>query len=168
MKNLGSPAASWSSRTRGGKFMVLGTFLSYARKLLFSLVVVSLPLAAQTGLGVVRGTVQDASKAVIPNAKVALTNTATGVKNESQTNAAGIFYFGAVSIGPYTLAVESQGFKKWEGTLTVQAGQTVVIDPALEIGSLENTVEVTAAAPVVTTEGAQVSDVKDAARIHQL
>src|SRR2546428_779725 len=101
------------------------------------LAVATLPVAAQTGLGVVRGTVQDATKAVIPNAKVTLTNTATGVGRDSVTNADGIYYFGAVSIGPYTLLVESQGFKKWEGTLTVQAGQTVVVDPALEVGSLE-------------------------------
>src|SRR5216684_1821816 len=165
MKNLGSPAASWSSRTRGGKFMVLGTFLSYARKLLFSLVVVTLPLAAQTGLGIVRGTVQDVSKAVIPNVKVSLTNTATGVVRTSDTNNAGIYYFGSVPIGPYTMTVEAAGFKKWEGTLKVEAGQTVVIDPTMEVGSLESTVEVTGAAPVISTEGGQVSDVKDALRI---
>jgi len=140
------------------------------RTLLFCIGVAALSatLKAQTGLGVVRGTVQDASKAVIPNAKVTLSDTATGLARNSDTNAAGIFYFGGVPIGPYTLVVESSGFKKWEGTLTVQAGQTLVIDPALEIGSLENTVEVTGAAPVVTTQGAQVSDTKDALRIHNL
>src|SRR5690349_7643886 len=128
------------------------TYLMYTRKLfLLSLAFVALPVAAQTGLGVVRGTVQDASKAVIPNAKVILTNRGTGAAHNTDTNAAGIYYFGAVPIGPYTLVVESSGFKKWEGTLTLQAGQTAVIEPAMEVGSLENTVEVTGAAPVVTT-----------------
>ncbi|HXI38896.1 MAG TPA: carboxypeptidase regulatory-like domain-containing protein [Bryobacteraceae bacterium] len=133
-----------------------------------ALALVALPAAAQTGLGVVRGTVQDASKAVMPNVKVTLTNTGTGVARDSVTNADGIYYFGAVSIGPYKLLAESQGFKKWEGTLTVQAGQTVVIDPSLEVGSLESAVEVTGAAPVIDTQGAQVADVKDALRIHDL
>jgi len=132
------------------------------------LILACLPLVAQTGLGVVRGTVQDATQAVIPNAKVTLTNTATGVSRDSQSNNAGIYYFGAVPIGPYRLVVESQGFKKWEGTLTVEAGQIVAVDPTLEVGSLEASVEVTGAAPVVTTQGAQISDVKDAQRIHQL
>ena len=100
------------------------TSLLYARKLFLALAMAALPLAAQTGLGVVRGTVQDASKAVVPNAKVTLTNTATGVAQESQTNSAGIYYFGSVQIGPYSLGVEAEGFKKWEGTFTVQAGQT--------------------------------------------
>ena len=133
--------------------MAKGASLPYARKLVLSLALVALPLAAQTGLGVVRGTVQDASKAVIPGAKVVLTNTATGVGRDSVTNADGIYYFGAVSIGPYTLLVESQGFKKWEGTLTVQAGQTLVIDPALDVGSLESAVEVTGVAPVSRASG---------------
>ncbi len=148
--------------------MATTTSLPNARKFFLTLALVALPLGAQTGLGVVRGTVQDASKAVIPNARVTLTNTATGVGRDSETNASGIYYFGAVSIGPYTLLVESQGFRKWEGTLTVQAGQTVVIDPAMEVGSLESAVEVTGVAPVVTTQGAQVSDTKDALRIHNL
>ncbi|HJZ96192.1 MAG TPA: TonB-dependent receptor [Candidatus Solibacter sp.] len=125
-------------------------------------------MAAQTGLGVVRGTVQDASKAVIPNAKVTLTNTATGVGRVADTNAAGIFYFGSAALDSYTLVVEAQGFKKWEGTLTVQAGQTVVIDPTMDVGSLESTVEVKSAAPTIETQGSQVADVKDALRIHDL
>ncbi|HLM98103.1 MAG TPA: TonB-dependent receptor [Bryobacteraceae bacterium] len=126
------------------------------------------PLAAQTGLGVVRGTVQDASKAIIPNVKVTLTNADTGVVHETQTNTSGIYYFGAVEIGKYSLVAEAQGFKKWEGTFTVEAGQTLVIDPGMEVGSLQSAVEVTSAAPIIATEGGQVSDVKDALAIHDL
>src|SRR5690349_12110733 len=148
--------------------MAISTSLPNARKLFLMLAIAALPVAAQTGLGVVRGTVQDASKAVIPNAKVTLTNTATGVSRDSQTNAAGIYYFGAVTIGPYSVGVEAQGFKKWEGTLTLTAGETAVVDPGLEVGSLQAAVEVTAMAPVIATQGAQVSDVKDALRIHNL
>ena len=100
-------------RGSGGEVrdMSRDTSFQKARKALLALVLAALPLAAQTGLGVVRGTVLDASKGVIPNAKVTLTNTATGVAKESQTNAAGIYYFGAVPIGPYTVGVEAQGFK---------------------------------------------------------
>src|SRR5215467_7744685 len=153
-------------RLRG--FMVLSTSLLYARKLVMAFAFMALPVAAQTGLGVVRGTVQDASKAVIPNAKVTLTNTATGVGRVADTNAAGIYYFGSAALDSYTLVVEAQGFKKWEGTLTVQAGQTVVIDPTMDVGSLESTVEVKSAASTIETQGSQVADVKDALRIHDL
>src|SRR5690348_13525639 len=141
---------------------------SYTRKVFFLLALAAVPAAAQSGLGIVRGTVQDSSKAVIPNAKVTLTDAETGVSRSAETNTVGIYYFGNVAIGPQKLVVESGGFKKWEGTLMVQAGQTVVIDPVMEVGSLESTVEVTGAAPIVTTQGAEVNDVKDALRIHNL
>ena len=97
--------------------MEVATYLQSARKLAIGLMIMALPLPAQTGLGVVRGTVQDAGKAVIPNAKVILTNTETGVAHNAQTNSAGIDYFGSPN-GPYSLTVEAQGFRKWEGTLT--------------------------------------------------
>lgn len=148
--------------------MRTGTFLLTARNLAFASLLFTMPIAAQTGLGVVRGTVQDSSKAIIPNVKVTLTNTATGVMQQSQTNVDGIYYFGSVQIGPYSLSVEAQGFKRWEGTFAVEAGQTVVIDPSMEVGSLQAEVQVTGAAPTITTEGMQVSDVKDALRIHDL
>ena len=128
----------------------------------------ALPITAQTGLGVVRGTVQDASKAVVPKAKATLSDTATGIERSTVTNSDGIYDFESVPVGPYRLVIEAVGFKKWEGTLTVQAGQTVSIDPAMEVGSLANTVEVTGAGAMIETQGGQVSDVKDALTIHNL
>ena len=50
----------------------------------------------------------------------------------------------------------------------MEAGQTVVVDAAMEIGSLQSTVEVTDAAPVIVTQGGQVNDTKDALHIHDL
>ena len=104
----------------------------------------------------------------MPKAKVTLSNTQTGVVRTIESNEAGIYHFPSVQIGTYKLLVQVAGFKKWEGNITLAAGQTVNVDPTLEVGTLENTVEVTGAAPVISTEGAQVSDVKDALRIHNL
>ena len=125
-------------------------------------------LFAQAGLGVVTGTIRDTSSAVVPDAAVTLTETDKGVKRQGSTNASGIYYFGSVPIGRYTVAVEAPGFRKWQGNLQVQAGQTATVDPTLEVGELQATVEVQAAATPITTEGAQLSDVKDAMRIHDL
>lgn len=111
---------------------------------------------------------QDPSRAVVSNARALLTDTATGVVRRAESNADGIYYFGAVPVGAHTLVVEASGFNKWEGSLSVQAGQIVVVDPVLEIGSLEITLEVTEVTPVLTTQGGQVSDSKDALRIHNL
>jgi carboxypeptidase family protein len=130
--------------------------------------VLAVPLTAQTGLGIVRGTVIDASQSSIPNAKLVLTNQATGVARSSQSTAVGSYYFGAVPPGQYALTVEAAGFKKWSGTLLLEAGQTAAIDAAMEVGSVDAVVEVTGAAPPITTIGMEINDVKDALRIQQL
>jgi len=125
-------------------------------------------LMAQTGLGIVRGTALDATGSTVPNAKVALKNTVTGVVHSSQTSAVGAYYFAAVQPAPYTLTVEAAGFKKWVGTFIIEAGQTASIDAQMEVGSVDSVVEVSGAAPAITTVGMEINDVKDALRIRQL
>lgn len=123
---------------------------------------------AQTGLGTVRGAVTDATKSAVPNAKISLQNTATGVVLRAETAVLGTYYFGSVRPGPYSVTVEAAGFKKWVGTLTVEVGQIAQVDAMLEVGTVDAVVEVADAAPIIETQGAQVSDVKDALRIQQL
>ncbi|HET8549660.1 MAG TPA: TonB-dependent receptor [Bryobacteraceae bacterium] len=127
-----------------------------------------LPSRAQTGSGVVQGTITDATGGAIPNAKATLTNTATGVTKTTQSNNVGLFYFGAVQPGPYEVTVEAPGFKRWGGAFRVDVGQTVTIDPNMEIGTLGASIEVRGVAPVIETEGMQVSDIKDSLRIQSL
>jgi hypothetical protein len=126
------------------------------------------PVFAQSGLGTVKGTVLDATGSAIPAAQVTLTHQETNAARESQTTSVGVYEFPAVPIGPYKLTVQAQGFKRYEGTFNVQAGQTVAIDPGLEVGAVDTVIEVTGAAPIITTTGMEVSDVKDALRIRQL
>jgi hypothetical protein len=143
------------------------TFLRHIRKSALLLLAV-LPLSAQSGLGIVQGTVRDSSGANVPKAKVALTAKSTGVGRTAEANEAGIYYFGSVQIGPYLLSVTAPGFKTWETSFELEAGQTLAVDAALTVGSIETKVEVTAAASQVTTEGSQLSDVKTALEIHDL
>jgi hypothetical protein len=145
-------------------------FSQIARRCLVVLIAVAavLPLAAQSGLGVVHGTVTDQSHAIVPGAKVTLLNTETGVAQTVKTTEVGAYYFGSVRQGPYSVTVELANFKKWTGTLVLDVGQSAVVDVAMEVGSVANTVEVTGAAPVIETEKGSVSDVKDAERIHDL
>src|SRR5258708_6559287 len=90
-----------------------------------------LPALAQTGNGVVQGTLFDASKATLPNARVSLKNADTGVVQVTTANSAGVYYFSAVQPGQYVLTAEAAGFRRWEATLTVETGQRATIDPAL-------------------------------------
>jgi len=143
-------------------------FLPMFRKGVLALWALSFPLAAQTGLGVVTGTVQDASKAAIPKAAVTLINTATGIVKTIASNGAGVFYLGSLQVGPYRLTVEAAGFNRWERDFEILAGQTVTLDAIVSIGSVGSKVEITAAATEIATEGAQLSDVKTAKVIHDL
>src|SRR5689334_4858805 len=99
-------------------------------------------IQAQTSFGVVRGTIHDASNAAVPKAKVTLRNQDTNISRGSALSISGGYYFGEIQPGSYELTVEADGFKKWVGTLTLEVGQTAVIDPTLEVGSLASTVEV--------------------------
>ena len=135
---------------------------------LVALLLVPTEAVAQTGTGVIRGVVRDANQAVVPGAIVTITNERTGITQKGQTNEEGIYYFGAVPNGPYDLVAEVTGFKKWSTKLALQVGQAAVVDIALELGNVETTIEVVGAAPPITTESAEVSDVKDFQRIQQL
>ncbi len=132
------------------------------------LICLTVPAFSQSGTGVIRGTVFDPARASIPGVKVVLTHVATNVAREAPTNEVGFFLFSGVAPGEYKLEAESKGFKKYSGTFTLVAGQTAVIEPVLEVGSVESVVEVTGAAPIITTESAEVGSVKDNLRIQQL
>lgn len=143
------------------------SFLPNVRKLVVFLSL-ALPVAAQTGRGVVTGTVQDPSKATVPHATVTLTNTATNAARTATANDAGLYYFGSLQVGPYHLAVEAPGFAKWETNFTLQAGQTITVDPTMTVGAVQSTVEVAGAASQIATQGSQLSDVRTAKEIHDL
>ncbi|MBL8216969.1 MAG: TonB-dependent receptor [Bryobacterales bacterium] len=147
------------------------TAWTYRRTLLAATLLVCFLTAAfgQTGgTGVLRGTVYDPARATVPQAKVVLTQVATNIVREVPANEVGFFLFAGLAPGEYTLTVEFSGFKKWTGRLQMVAGQTAVAEPVLEVGSVEAAVEVTSAAPIITTESAEVGTVKDNVRIQQL
>lgn len=123
---------------------------------------------AQTGLGTVTGTARDANNAVIRNAIVNLTHTATSITRKASTNEYGGYYFSSVPIGDYVLVIEAPGFKKWESKLSVQVGEQATLDAVLVVGSAQETITVTDAAPLVQTESSEVADIKDYQRIRQL
>src|SRR5262245_34529755 len=82
---------------------------------------------AQTGVGTVSGTVRDAQQAVVAKADITITNLDTSVARRGKSSEEGVFYFGGLTPGRYTLMVEIAGFKKWSGPVSLQVGQTVSI-----------------------------------------
>jgi len=122
----------------------------------------------QPGAGAVTGTVRDTDRAVTARADVTITNLDTNVSRKGATSEEGVFYLGALPPGRYTLVVEAPGFKKWSEGIVLQVGETVAVNPVLEIGQLVITVDVSAVASPISTEGIDIADVKDYQRIRQL
>src|SRR5581483_8203937 len=108
---------------------------------------------AQRDLGTISGTVTDPTGSAVPNAKVTITEDATGVAHSSQSNETGSYTLPALHPGTYTVDIEAPGFQKAEQKgILVQAGAPVAVNTTLQVGNASQTVEVTAAAPLLQTE----------------
>src|SRR5690348_4233907 len=94
----------------------------------------------------VQGTVTDPSGAAVPNAKVTVTNQATGVSAQTTTSASGGYTVGELPPGNYTVTVEASGFSKIETKdVVVLAEQNCGVDVKLTVGG---------GVKVVTVDGA--------------
>ena len=108
--------------------------------------------AAQGTTSRVAGTITDRDGGRLPGATVTLRNEATGVTFDAVTNENGTYSFDSVQVGRYTLTVELQGFKRFTSADNqVRIGEPATINAALELGAIEQTVEVRASAEIVQT-----------------
>ncbi|OLD80393.1 MAG: hypothetical protein AUF67_12280 [Acidobacteria bacterium 13_1_20CM_58_21] len=100
---------------------------------------------------------------MVVGAKLTLTNVATNAKIEAVSDHNGAFQFLQLAPAVYSLVVESQGFKKLtEQSILVQVDQITHMDVALEIGSVNQIVEVASAAtPLLETDRSTLSNVVD-------
>ncbi len=113
------------------------------------------------------GTVTDSSAAVLSNAAVTVTNVDTQVVTRSLTNGEGAYYLPFLNVGNYRLTVEAPSFKRYEQSgLVLNAGQNPRIDVKLEVGSVSDTIKVTASAPLLETDSAVVAGITNAKDIH--
>ena len=123
----------------------------------------------QMFLGSIVGLVSDTSGAVVPDAKVVLTNTQTGVQRTSATNTTGNYTFDSLPTGTYTVSVTKTGFREAVSSAIPLGTQvTVRFDTVLEIGQASQKVEVTAQATALNTENAELGAVVTRAEIADL
>ncbi len=117
-------------------------------------------LQAQISTGTVGGRVEDPSGAVITGAAVILTNTSNGYKQVSASNGDGLFSFSAVPAGMYTLAASASGFRAAQVTnVSATVGQTTAVTMKLEVGDVNQQVQVTADVDVLNTSDSSISSV---------
>ena len=124
---------------------------------------------AQEARGTITGKVHDANQAAVPGASVKITNTAMGVTQSLTTNEAGIFQAPYLIPGTYQITTEVSGFKKYiRDGLTLRVNDTLEIDITLEVGSVGESVTVSADAPLLDTASSSLGQVVDARRIAEL
>jgi hypothetical protein len=101
------------------------------------------------------GAVTDASGAVVPNAKVTITEVNTGISRSGQTNESGNYTFPDLPPGQYSVTVETAGFKKeTRRDIALQVNSTQRVDIQLQPGEVTETIEITGAAPALQTDRA--------------
>lgn len=114
------------------------------------------PLASAQGVGAsadLTGTVADPSGAGVPNAKVNVVDTAKGVQRSVVTDEHGSYRLPGLAPATYKVSVEHTGFQtEVVPSLTLNVGQTSVLDFHLKLAGLSGQVEVTSELPVVETE----------------
>ncbi len=115
---------------------------------------------AQVLYGSVVGTITDQSNAVVPGARVTITNNATGLKREATTDPAGLYRILDVPQGTYTLDVSATGFRPLKKTnIVVAIGQVNAQDLQLEVGPVTQEVTVQGTTGTLQTEKADVHTV---------
>jgi Outer membrane receptor for ferrienterochelin and colicins len=139
-----------------------------SRSLLRSLPVVLLLFAtcllqAQSTGGRIVGRVTDTSGAVVPGAKVTLTNEATGVNYNAESNGNGDFSALQLPVGIYTITADHGSFKKYvRKGVRLELNQVLNLDVAMQLGGANEVVNVSGEAPLVDTSSTQLGTAIDA------
>jgi hypothetical protein len=124
---------------------------------------------SQTFYGSIVGTVTDSSGASIKGAKATVTNTNTGEQRTIDTNDGGEYRFVNLIPGNYKLDVTQAGFRQYvRDAIAVAVEAAVRIDVTMQLGDVNQVVEVTSAAPLLQTENASLSQVVGSRSIEEL
>jgi hypothetical protein len=114
-------------------------------------------VAAQQGTTEIRGHVADAQGAMLPGVTVTLRNQDSGLFRETVTGPEGIFFISGLVPGTYMIEAELEGFKKYtRKDVRLEIGKTASVEVGLEVGSLQETVNVTAESPLVDVTSKEV------------
>jgi hypothetical protein len=114
----------------------------------------------QVTTGTILGTVHDSSGAAVSGAKVTITDTAKGTVTTYQTDNDGAYNAPFLIPGTYSVIVEKEGFKRAESqNIVLDVDQKARVDVTLEIGQVTQTLEVTAAAPLVRSDSSELGEV---------
>lgn len=131
--------------------------------------VAAAPSFGQTFYGSIVGTVSDPSGSSIPQASVTLTNLGTAERRTMHSDDSGNYQFVNLLPGQYKIEVEKTGFRRSaREPITVQVQSAVRIDVSMQVGDVNQVVEVSAQTPLLQTENASLGQVVEARKVLEM
>ncbi len=135
--------------------------LSKIKKYTIIVTIVSLTsigsLRAQVERGTIAGTVRDSTGAVVPEVNIGVKNVNTGVESKTTSGGAGEYVVPNLIPGEYSLTASKQGFSTLDRSgIVLHVYDRLVVDLTLQVGAVTQTVEVTAAAPLLKSQSTSV------------
>lgn len=125
--------------------------------------------AAQTSNATLQGTIADPSGAVLPGVTVKLQSPATGLSRDVVTNTAGVYVFNFLPADSYVISAELSGFKTARhDQIRLEIGQNRELDLRMEIGQLDEVVNVEATAAVLDRSSPAIGTVIQASQLKEL
>ena len=125
--------------------------------------------AAQTSTATLNGTVTDAGGGVLPGVTVKLQSPATGLQRDAVTNEAGVYVFNFLPSGVYEVSAELSGFKTVRhDEVRLEIGQNLALDMKMEVGRVEETVNVEGSAPLLDRTSPSIGTVIQSSQLKEL
>src|SRR5689334_3119127 len=125
--------------------------------------------SAQVTTGTISGSVKDGTGAILPNTNVSVLNEDTGISRTMQTDAMGRYLASMLPLGNYRVTVSMDGFQtESRRGIILTVGRQAVVDFAMNVGAISQTVEVTDEAPLIETRESAVSYLVNQSTISEL
>src|SRR5215216_8040464 len=107
---------------------------------------------AQGRVGTIQGTVTDPNGAVVPNAKITITQSVTAYNQTAQTDDDGVFKLVNIPFNTYTVRAEAAGFEAVEQSIDLESGIPLNVDLALALAGASETVTVSSSEAAIETD----------------
>ncbi len=126
-------------------------------------------ILAQRDLGTLTGTISDTTGSVVAGAKITITEQETGIQGTVQSDSNGVYIRPLLKPGLYSIEVEASGFKKSiQRDILLNTGDRVGVNIQLTVGDISQSVEITAAAPLLQTEDTTLGNTLQARAVSEL
>jgi outer membrane receptor protein involved in Fe transport len=126
-------------------------------------------IAFSQSTGTIQGTVTDTSGAAVPNAPIAVNNQRTGEQRATATDSRGIYLVPSLSVGAYRVSVKAPGMAPMTANaVEVSVGSTVQQDFSLKVAATSETVEVSAAPPLIDTNSVSAGAVVNQTTVQEI